>query len=681
MVNFTNTLINGNSTSRLSNEKTTANNYIGTLAKMASEMKLIEGLQPIRLTGSRNIFLQQTAVQLIEATTAKNTSFTLINTGNPIDIAQNKTAELELNLKQQASRLILNGDNNAKLLSALTSNPTTTNHKNTTKTNSLNNAIQNDSKMASVESKLEAAKVGIHPQTNKTIIQQSVVLSSKIKTLKVVGNGSQINTEVKSTAPTNAIEKNTLSSHTLITSSPVSTHPSQTTNSPQQIETITNANASHSPSSLLSRAAGSEQTTGSPLNNQNHIIANTTQKSNETPNTIDNVDSPSVKILLDKSTATSQSNDYNNPSHDKQSHADINTPNTVQRSSNNETVGFSSNSHLAKSQMSTQVNTTNPVTQQGFIVTDGNTNFEIQSQKSLPIGSIIQVFIDPKGQLQVIPQNSVKQPSIINDALSQSLPQQFNEQELGTAIKNLNHTLQNKEASPKLQIAISELLQSFPNTTDLKTTDALKQSLKNSGLFLENNLLTTNMDISKDVKLNWLKLHATAQQLSTQTDFDYPNASAEQLKIAHQALERITTSQLKTLVEQNKSESSNTPIFLELPIRNKETTSLVQFQIERDSSQAESIQKEKRRWLAKLRFDFPETGRFEARVRVKENQVGIIFVAEERETEKVIRQNFTLLKTELENKEIELEQLDCFCRSLVEEKAVTPPNQLIDVRT
>ncbi len=134
----------------------------------------------------------------------------------------------------------------------------------------------------------------------------------------------------------------------------------------------------------------------------------------------------------------------------------------------------------------------------------------------------------------------------------------------------------------------------------------------------------TNTDTSKDVKLNWLKLQATAQQLSAQMDIDYINTPAEQLKIAHQALERITTSQLKTLVEQSKSEASNAPIFLELPIRDKEATSLIQFQIERDPSQSEYTQQQKRRWLVKLRFDFPETGKFEARARIKENQAGII---------------------------------------------------------
>ncbi len=68
-------------------------------------------------------------------------------------------------------------------------------------------------------------------------------------------------------------------------------------------------------------------------------------------------------------------------------------------------------------------------------MTDGNSNFEILSSKNLPIGSTIQVFTDLKGQLQAIPKQDTKQPSIINNALSQSLPQQLGEQELTTAIK------------------------------------------------------------------------------------------------------------------------------------------------------------------------------------------------------------------------------------------------------
>lgn len=107
MVNVFNNLINSNTSSKSSTEGVSNSNHIGTLAKLASEMQLIEGLQPIRITGSKNIFLQQTPVQLIEAMTGKSHSLSLLNNGPQIDTDLNKVAELELNSKQQVTNLIL----------------------------------------------------------------------------------------------------------------------------------------------------------------------------------------------------------------------------------------------------------------------------------------------------------------------------------------------------------------------------------------------------------------------------------------------------------------------------------------------------------------------------------------------------------------------------------------------
>lgn len=665
MVNLTHSLINGNTSSKATEEKTSTSNNIGSLAKLMSEMKLIEGLQPIRLTGSQSVFLEQTPVQLISAATENNKQLTLLNTGIPIDTAKNKSAELELNLKQQASRLVLNAKNHSILPPILTSNST-----NSASLKSLE--ISTESGKAPLSDKVATNNISAgsnslpnetaNTQTNRRTILQNVVLASEIKTLKVVGHG------VQSDSKTNLL--------------PDTTYPAKAYASKQTVTTnsIAPANNSLDNTPLTTNKVATDQATNPISTNRLNNSSETFQKqsTDKTPN-VDNsiartqreVDAPPLAAYKNEVPAQIVGTKSNNaPVLQAQAEGQPSKP--IPQTSNNPITTNSATT-----------NTSNNIQTQSFIVTDGNVNFEVQSQKVLPIGSTIQVLSDPKGQLQVIPQTNAKAPSIINNALSQSLPQQFNETELNTAIKDLQQALSNKDLPPKLQIAIRELLDSFPTRDNLKTTNDVKQSIQSSGLFLENNLLNTTSN--KDIKLNWLKLHSATQQAITQTDNNLVSSSTsipeEQAKIAHQALERITTHQLKTLVEQNKTEFSNTPIILELPIRDKDSTSLVQFHIEKDSSQTESITKEKRRWLAKLRFDFPETGKFEARVRVKENQAGVIFVAEEKGTEQIIRQNFSELKNDLEKKEIELEQLDCFCRSLSEEKVVAPSDRLIDVRT
>lgn len=691
MSDLINTLASGNLLPQAATDRSSGENRIGTLAQLASEMKLIEGLQPIRITGSRPIYSQQAPAQLLEASTSNGKNrFTMINTGTPIDVSQNKTAELALNIKQQTSQLLLRPENNTQLANSLSTSSSLDNQSRPITTSTTTNVQPGQTASSSPQANAannnmsDAAKMVTHPQTNKAAIQQSITLASEIKTLKVVGNGSQTSTnttQANNAAATQTQTNNSPAAATQFAASPVA---SQIRNqginlSPSTAveQAVTQANTNQKQSPQAANSTGSQGSTGS----QNAIstkgvdtaqpqyinpISTNRNSRAETNTNIPNSNSDTSKIVKNNENAL-PSQQSNRPNQVNSNSINTRTDNSFAPSINN---------NQAIKQQPT------PATQ-SFTVTDGKTNFDVQSQKNLPIGSNIQVFVDSKGQFQVLPQNTVKQqPTVVNQALNQSLPQQFSDKELTKAIGDLTTTMQDENTPPKVKAAISQLLQSFPNHSDLKSAEAVKQSLQNSGAFLESNLLNTNTDPAKDIKLNWLKLHSLTQPTAVQPTLgDSPVNIAEQNKLTHHALERITSNQLKNIVEQGKSDIQNSPIYLELPIRDKNTTSLVQFQIEQDSSQPETVQKEKRRWLAKLRFDFPETGKFEARVRVKENQAGIIFVAEQKDTERTIRQNFVNLKEDLEKKDIELEQLDCFCRSLSEEKAAVPSDRLIDVRT
>ncbi|TBR43153.1 flagellar hook-length control protein FliK [Marinomonas agarivorans] len=669
MVNFLNNLINSNPTAKSNSEGVATKNTIGTLAKLASEMQLIEGLQPIRITGSRTVFLQQAPIQLIEAMTNKNQPFSLLNSGPAIDTKVNKTAELDLNVKKQITNLVLPTKQGQPAIvpqgqsissektisdksaaSQSTSQPTST------------HPVGNFTTSQKPEGQTPQQIVQ-HPVSLKAVIQQNVTLASAVQTLHVVGNGQSLATEPAANLATQTLttqarsastdrqaQTSNLPNNTIYTQpkQPISLANSLTNTPPTQATATTVPSHENRQTAQINLATTTETkpqitTTAEPSSSSKPI------RYDSTPT---NFQSPAIQ---QKQTATANLN--------------ANTPTSNSTTSKPPEEATSQQQPVLRQSKTQQ-----------FTVTDGQRNFTVQSEKPLSIGSNLQVFVDQKGQLQVIPQTDTSKPTIISNALSQSLPQQFNERELTRALQELNTVMQNKNTPAHIQKAIGELLQNLPTPNELSNASLVKQSLQNSGMFLENNLLNPTPETPKDVKLSWLKLHAAAQATPSQTP-EVQNIVAEQVKLSHQALERITSHQLKSLVDQSKVDQPNSPIFIELPIRDKNSTSLVQFQIERDASQPEKTPKEKRRWLAKLRFDFPETGKFEARVRVKETQAGVIFVAEEKATERAIRQHFPELKNDLEKKDIELEQLDCFCRSLSEEKVATPSDRLIDVRT
>ncbi|MCC4274630.1 flagellar hook-length control protein FliK [Marinomonas communis] len=151
------------------------------------------------------------------------------------------------------------------------------------------------------------------------------------------------------------------------------------------------------------------------------------------------------------------------------------------------------------------------------------------------------------------------------------------------------------------------------------------------------------------------------------------------------AIERITTSQVRHLIENAQQDGSVLPLSVEIPIKDGRTTSIVNLKIDQDKSDKDNnIEPHKRRWLVQLKFDFEETGRFEARASVQDKKVGVIFAVEDPSTEKIIRERLDELRTNLRNKHVEIETLDCFRATLQDKKnqyKEDKPQRLIDVRT
>ncbi|MFT2097211.1 flagellar hook-length control protein FliK [Marinomonas sp. 2405UD66-6] len=312
-------------------------------------------------------------------------------------------------------------------------------------------------------------------------------------------------------------------------------------------------------------------------------------------------------------------------------------------------------------------------------VTDGKTEFSILSQTELKRGDVVRVLVDTNNQMQALPPKAeAASLSSHQEALKQSLPKQLSLEGMTQLVRQLSNMSEAPNLPTQTQQALKQLVQSLPTLTGLTSSpEAMKQAIQTSGTFSESLLLQDNKtQLPEDLKLNLTRLKDVQESTGALRLGTVPTE-----QIAN-AIERITTTQLRNFSENNQTISPTYPLHIELPIRNGLTQNLVQIEIHKDSSNQEE-RKQERRWLVKLKFDFEETGKFEASTSIQANKVSIIFIAEEADTLHKLKQNMPRLKEQLRDKDIEVERLDTFQAKLANpEKSLQTHNKpLIDVRT
>jgi hypothetical protein len=371
-------------------------------------------------------------------------------------------------------------------------------------------------------------------------------------------------------------------------------------------------------------------------------------------------------------------------SHPKENTQTTNSPTTQIQTANTQVINAPQNN--------TQKTDTPPINNilsksQLVTVTDGKTEFPIISQTALKKGDVIRVLVDANNNLQALPPkanlSTTTTPQL--DALKQSLPKQLSFNDMSQLVKQLQ-TLNEASPStlpPKTQQALKQLVQSLPNLATLTASpETMKQAIQSSGLFSESLLLNDNkLQLPVDLKLNLERLKDIQESTGV---LRLGNAAGNNIpteQIAN-AIERITTNQLRHMTDPTQIGSTHYPLHIELPIKDGQTHHLTRIEINQDSSTKDDPKRD-RRWLVKLKFDFEETGRFDARASIQANKVGIIFAAEDPETVQKLQRNLPSLKQQLKDKDIEVERLDTFQSKLDREEKndLIKTQSLIDVRT
>ena len=390
--------------------------------------------------------------------------------------------------------------------------------------------------------------------------------------------------------------------------------------------------------------------------------------SNSQNNTQPKTPSSNASNPVAPSTANTQTNNQTNTQPTQMTSANTSAPNPSQIAQGNTTPANSTSGNITPS------NTPLLAT-----VTDGKTEFSILSQTELKRGDVVRVLVDTNNQMQALPPKAeAASLSSHQEALKQSLPKQLSLEGMTQLVRQLSNMSEAPNLPTQTQQALKQLVQNLPTLTGLTSSpEAMKQAIQTSGTFSESLLLQdSKTQLPEDLKLNLTRLKDVQESTGALRLGTVPTE-----QIAN-AIERITTTQLRNFSENNQTISPTYPLHIELPIRNGLTQNLVQIEIHKDSSNQEE-RKQERRWLVKLKFDFEETGKFEASTSIQANKVSIIFIAEEADTLHKLKQNMPKLKEQLRDKDIEVERLDTFQAKLANpEKSLQTHNKpLIDVRT
>lgn len=648
---------------KTSSTQTTTTSNVGSIAKLSSELKLIDGLHAIQITSVKNAQSDHGNKQLIGITRNDQQQYTLINDKPNQQIQAGDKGSLNV-AGNQVSLTIASQRPNQTSSNTQQPLPSQTTGSSTTPQPSISYASPSSSATINTSSPNTNTPTNNQTYTNQTrsdVANKSTITSQQATTIAQVVVASRPITLT-------VIRSNTSATHQANTSpaKPYGIPQQANTNNTQDIAQKTTSRL-ESPTSQLNKTTEAVAKASTSQPQANNLKVNSLTNNSASINEVSAINQPLT----------------NTPPEQTQPLA------TERNTQTNVQSGYVQPLNTASASTVSSTNATQLQTNFSVVVSDGKEEFILNTQHPIKEGEKLTVVIDKQGQMQLYPaEKTSSTTTTLTESLRQTLPKQITPQEFLSMIRQLNTLSQSGVALPeKVAGALEQLVKQLPNIQNLtQSGEGIKQAIQNSGLFSENNL-AKNMNIATDFKLNLSRLDVANQDVARQANVTGVQAanSHQALNLVAGAIERITTNQVRNLIENAQQDGSILPLSVEIPIKDGRSTSVVNINIDQDKSgNNEDIEPHKRRWLVQLKFDFEETGRFEARTSIQDKKVGIIFAVEEADTERLIREHLDELRTSLRNRQVEIETLDCFRANLQTQSnqyQEQKQQRLIDVRT
>lgn len=294
-----------------------------------------------------------------------------------------------------------------------------------------------------------------------------------------------------------------------------------------------------------------------------------------------------------------------------------------------------------------------------------------------PISAPAPITAITSHQIKSLQQNPLAesiQSALVNHFLTVALPQQ---QDATRLLSTLWLADQAGTLPTQAKQSIAQLLDTLATPEQISSANGLKQSLLNSGLFLESQTLQGTATQAADFKANLMRIsqallgtlpedliinnreeNARAgqvnalsrhSQVSAITNMSPDTLLAQLFQDVEGSLARLQTHQLMH-IQQQTSQCSHW--LIEVPLRSHDGIDVLQVHIERDnhasnSNKVRAVQQTV--WQMTLSFDFPTTGAVTAKLRWQQPTLAITFHAQRSDTYAMLNEETRSLQAVLVN--------------------------------
>ena len=278
------------------------------------------------------------------------------------------------------------------------------------------------------------------------------------------------------------------------------------------------------------------------------------------------------------------------------------------------------------------------------------------------------------------------QDKLITETLKQKLPiQQPPEVFINQLIKNLPLISKNTNLPETLQRLAQHILQNLPAKNQLSQAKGIKQSINNSGLFLEAKLLqlesSLQLNIGADYKANLIKFLQTLKQLSTATPQPEANTPTLETSDLKQLQKNGDSSVAKLVLDQLNSipkEDSPKQIWhLEIPYIDQKNAKTLSLQIEKDKEK--SAEQGKENWSATITLTPSGLGKLYCKISCYNQTISTRFWSDLPKTANLINHNLDYLKTKLEASGLKIGSMESHQDMPIQNPNLSLPNiNLVD---
>ncbi len=309
---------------------------------------------------------------------------------------------------------------------------------------------------------------------------------------------------------------------------------------------------------------------------------------------------------------------------------------------------------------------------------------QIDDHLRLKTGNTLLFRFDPKkADIIQAPADKTDTKQSIQQALRTFLPrQQPSPVVLETLMKHIDQISQRRSVPEALKTIARQILSDLPKTNRLVQPKLLKQSVEQSGIFLESKLtLASDMEslsFRNDFKAKLLHLldQIEQRQIADKTaqlaDPDRDLIRQIQQKTS-QALARIVVDQLQSLP---REEGNKQVWLLEIPFLNQDKPDKVRLEIERQPERDKS-EKEGSRWSVNITVTPPGLGTIYCKIVCLDQVVSTRFWSESATTAEKISRFLDVLKQQLEDKGLTTGMMTAE-QGKPETQAPFPPSQLLN---